>query len=125
MNSIANHRYSQVNHLNIGSLVRWVLLAFAFAACGLVFVYVKNQQHYLGEQTRKVERQILEIRASNEVLVAKISALSSRAELQRKLEHKLIALQPIQDPSIARLTAPTSAENDGLVRTAANGGMRP
>ena len=119
MNTSANRR-KQVNPIHVAPLFKWLTLAVIVAACGLLFVYVKNQQHLLGEQTRGVERQIREVTSYNEVLLARISALSSRAELQRKLSQGLIALQPIQDHSIARLTPPVTAENDGVLRTAAN-----
>jgi hypothetical protein len=115
----ANHR-TQINPLHLPSLVRWLLLALAFSACGLLFVYVKNQQHFLGDQTRKIERQIQEARAYNDVLLARISTLSSRTELQRKIAQHLITLQPIQDQYIARLTPPAAAADDGILRTAAN-----
>ncbi|MFZ4681995.1 MAG: hypothetical protein ACOYMS_05805 [Terrimicrobiaceae bacterium] len=120
MTLTAGHRSPHVNPIHLASLARWLLLAFAFSACGLLFVFVKNQQHSLGEQTRQVERQIREVRAHNEVLLARISTLSSRAELQRKLDQKFIALQPIHDTSIARLVPPAQAGNDGVLRTAAN-----
>lgn len=117
------HR-KQANPLQIAPLFRWLLFALALAACGLLYVYVKNQQHFLGEQTRKVEREIREMRTRNEVLLARVSALSSHAELQRKLDQGLIALQPIKDQNIARLTPPVAADKDGIVRTAANEGYR-
>ncbi|HRJ73777.1 MAG TPA: hypothetical protein PLS03_16260 [Terrimicrobiaceae bacterium] len=125
MNTATLHSRKQVNPIHIAPLFKWLTLAIMVAGCGLLFVYVKNQQHFLGEQTREVERQIREVRAHNEVLLARISSLTSRAELQRKLNQGLIALQPIQDHSIARLVPPTDAENDGVLRTAANERYRP
>ncbi len=125
MNTATFHSRKQVNPIHIAPLFKWLTLAIMVAGCGLLFVYVKNQQHFLGEQTREVERQIREVRAHNEVLLARISSLTSRAELQRKLNQGLIALQPIQDHSIARLVPPTDAENDGVLRTAANERYRP
>ena len=114
-----------VNPIHIAPLFKWLLIALMVGAAGLMFVYVKNQQHLLGSQTREVEGRIREMRAYNEVLLARISALSSRAELQRKLDRGVIALQAIQDTSIARLTPPANAERDGAIRTAANEGFRP
>lgn len=124
MTTTANRR-TRANPLHMASLARWLLLAAGLAICGLLFVYVKNQQHFLGAQTRKVEHQIREMRVRNEVLLAKISQLSSRAELLRKLAENVIVLEPIQDHSIARLIPPVTAEDDGLLRTAANEGSRP
>lgn len=123
--TLTANRRTQVNPIHIPSLVRWLLLATALGACGLLFVYVKNQQHSLGEQTRQIERQIREVRALNEVLLARISTLSSRAELHRKLEQKVIALMPIQDHSIARLIPPATAGADDVLRTAANERLGP
>lgn len=108
------------NPLHIAPLFRWLILAAMMGASGLIFVYVKNQQHQLGVKTREVERQIVEEKALNEVLLARISSLSSRAELMRKLQQGFIVLRPIQDNAIARLTPPGQAGAEGLARTAAN-----
>jgi hypothetical protein len=124
MSRTANRR-NQVNPLHLAPLARWLLLAVVVGACGLLFVYVKNQQHAIGEQTRQVEREIREARSHNEVLLARISALSSRAELQRKIGRHVIALRPIQDHRIARLIPPATAIEDGILRTVANGGVGP
>ena len=124
MTFTANRR-KQVNPIHIVPLFRWLLLALFVGGCGLLFVLVKNQQHFIGEQTRGAERQIRDIRAQNEVLLAKISSLSSRAELQRKLNQGFIALKPIQDHCIGRLGQPVIAERDGIVRTASNERFRP
>lgn len=113
-----------VNEIHIAPLFKWLTLALLVGVCGLAFVYVKNQQHMLGSRTREVEAKIREVRAYNEVLLARISALSSRAELQRKLDRKMIALEPISDTAIARLTPPAVAERDGAVRTASSKGFR-
>lgn len=115
-----SERSRRLNPLDIAPLFRWLLMALAIGVCGLMFVYVKNQQHQLGQATRDVERLIREERALNEVLLARISALSSRTELLRKLQQGAIALQPIQDHAIARLTPPMMAEADKILRTAAN-----
>lgn len=126
MNATATlNRRKQVNPVHIAPLARWMILALFIGGCGLMFVYLKNQQHAIGQQTREIEKQIMEARSQNEVLLARISALSSRAELQRKLAQGMISLSPIQDHAIARLTPPATAERDGILRTAANKEYRP
>jgi len=117
--------FTHSNPIHIAPLVRWLLVAVAFIGYGLVFVYVKNQQHQLGQATRVVERQIAEERATNEVLLARITTLSSRAALQRKLQQGEIALKPIAQNSIAMLTPPAEAGDDGILRTAAMDPIRP
>ena len=125
MPSSLSSRRKQANPLQIAPLFRWLLLALIVAGSGLLYVYIKNQQHFLGDQTRMVERNIREMRTRNEVLLARISALSSHAELQRKLDQGLITLVPIQNQSIARLSPPAVAEKDGILRTVDNERYRP
>ena len=113
-----------VNPIHIAPLFKWLMIALLVGSAGLGFVYVKNQQHLLGSQTREVEGKIREMRAYNEVLLARISALTSRSALQRKLDTGMIAMTTIKDTSIARLTPPGNADRDGGMRTAANEGFR-
>jgi hypothetical protein len=47
-----------------------------------------------------------------------VTELSSRRELQKKIDDKIIVMKPIQDNVIARLTPPASAVADGILRTA-------
>ena len=108
------------NELHITPIVKWETFALFICLSGLIFVYLKNQQHAIGDQTRRVEKQIAQVRAQNEVLLARVSVLSSRAALQRKLDGVVIVLREIQDNSIARLTPPVPAEEDGVLRTVAN-----
>jgi len=122
---MSTNRRKEVNQIQLGPLFKWLTLAVMIGGCGLLFVYVKNQQHTLGQETRKVELQIREVRSYNEVLLAKISQLSSRPALQRKLEQTMVALVPIQDNAIARLVPPATVGSDGLLRTAANERFRP
>lgn len=118
MTTATIHTPRNSNPILFAPLFRWILLAIFLCGYGLVFVYVKNQQHQLGRAIRSVEKQIVETRTLNEVLLARITALSSRAELQRKLHAGAIALVPIQDHCIARLLPPGSDDGSALVRTA-------
>jgi hypothetical protein len=113
-------RHRHPNPIHIAPLFRWILVLLALAGYGLLFVYVKNQQHQIGEATRVIERRIAEERVVNEVLLARITALSSRAELQRKLQQGAIDLQPIRDNCIARLSVPHTESGGAILRTASN-----
>jgi hypothetical protein len=110
---------SKPNPIHIAPLFRWMLIALALCAYGLAFVHVKNQQHLLGQGVREIERRLAEERAANETLLARISALSSRAELQRKLQQGFIALAPIPQHSIAVLAPPAEVTATGFARAAA------
>ena len=57
------NRRKQVNPVHLSSLIRWLLVAAFIGASGLFFVYIKNQQFALAEETRQVERRIANLRA--------------------------------------------------------------
>lgn len=112
------NRSRSKNSFPLRPLIPWMVLALLLLVAGLGFVVVKNQQHQIGQAIRQVERGIRDERAVNEVLVAQISRLSSRGELQRRVQEGLVALAPIQDHAIARLFPPTFDEEDQILRTA-------
>lgn len=123
MNTSPNRR-KQVNPVHFTSLVRWLVVALFCGSAGLFFVFIKNQQFALGEEIRQVERKIKEVRAANEVLLARVTELSSRRMLQQRIADGFISVKPIPDIAIARLVPPADAANDGVIRTAFNERLR-
>lgn len=111
---------STSNPIQAAKAAKFVALAFLIGALGLAYVYLKNQQFVLAEQIRKTERQIREVQSRNEVLLARVSELSSRPMLQKRVAEKFISVVSISGDKIARLTPPTTAEADGVLRTALN-----
>ena len=108
------------NPIQAPNLVKFVALAILLGAIGLAYVFVKNQQFVLAEQIRKTERQIRDVQSRNEVLIAKVTELSSRPMLQKRVSEKFIAVVAITGDKIARLTPPATAVADGVMRTAFN-----
>jgi hypothetical protein len=108
------------NPIQAAKLVKFVALAFLLGAIGLAYVFVKNQQFVLAEQIRKTERQIRDVQSRNEVLIAKVTELSSRPMLQKRVSEKFIAVVAITGDKIARLTPPATAVAGGVMRTAFN-----
>ena len=78
------NRRKQVNPVQLSSLIRWLLVAAFIGASGLFFVYIKNQQFALAEETRQVERRIANVRSQHETLLARVTELSSRRVLQQR-----------------------------------------
>lgn len=95
--------HTPVNDIPLLPILNWALFACVLGIWGLCYVYLKNQQHALGEKTRQTERAIAEMVSHNEVLSAQISSLTSHIALQKKLREGFIALAPIKDIHIARL----------------------
>ncbi len=118
------NRRKQVNPVHFTSLIRWLLVALFIGAGGLFYVYIKNQQFALAEEIRQVERRIANVRSQNETLLARVTELSSRRALQQRIAEGFIAMKPIQDNVIARLTPPAQATRDGVLRTAFNERVR-
>lgn len=108
------------NPIQAANLVKFVALAFLLGAIGLAYVFVKNQQFVLAEQIRKTERQIRDVQSRNEVLIARVTELSSRPMLQKRVSEKFIAVVAITGDKIARLTPPATAVAGGVMRTAFN-----
>lgn len=112
------------NPIQIGKALCYIATAVILGAVGLLYVNLKNQQFGLGEKIRVTERQIREVRAKNEVLIAKITELSSRRTLQQRASNGFIGVIPITGEKIARLSAPIPATQDGVLRTALNDSVR-
>ena len=108
------------NPVHIGKVVKYVTLVTVLLAVGLGYVYLKNRQFALGEEIRQTERKTRQFRAVNEVLLARVTELSSRGALQRHVVEGFISVVQITGDKIARLAPPTQATQDGILRTAFN-----
>lgn len=120
-----NHRHTQSsnrrranNGIEVPLLAQWLIVFFMIGLIGLFFVYLKNQQHALGEQTRMVEQKVNELHAHHDALIAKVTALTSRGALQRRLDEKYLDLVQIPETAIARTTPSHASEEDRIMRTA-------
>lgn len=112
------HKNQPAPSLNIGLLTRLLLFTALLAGTGLGFVYIKVQQHDLGEKTRKTEARISELRAFNQALRSELSTLTSHASLRKALGDGTIALVPVSDQFVARLTPVPGMSVDLSTQTA-------
>ncbi len=112
------------NPIQIGKILCVSTIVAILLGVGLGFVFLKNQQFAIGEQIRKTERKIQQIHAENEVLLAKVTELTSRPALQARVKSGYITVVNITSDKIARLTPPVQATEDGILRTAFNEASR-
>jgi len=112
------------NPIQIGKILCVSTIVAILLGVGLSFVSLKNKQFAIGEQIRQTERKIQQIRAENEVLLAKVTELTSRPALQARVKSGYIAVVNITGDKIARLTPPVQATEDGILRTAFNEASR-
>jgi hypothetical protein len=108
------------NPIQIGKILCVSSVVTILLAVGLGFVYIKNQQFAIGEQIRQTERKIQQVRAENDVLLAKVTELTSRPALQARVKSGYITVVNITSDKIARLTPPLQATEVGTLRTAFN-----
>jgi cell division protein FtsB len=108
------------NPIQIGKILCVSSIVTILLAVGLGFVYIKNQQFAIGEQIRQTERKIQQVRAENDVLLARVTELTSRPALQARVKSGYIAVVNITSDKIARLTPPVQATEVGTLRTAFN-----
>ena len=108
------------NPIQIGKILCVSAIVTTLLAVGLGFVYVKNQQFAIGEQIRQTERKNQQERAENDVLLAKVTELTSRPALHARVKSGYIAVVNITGDKIARLTPPAQATEAGTLRTAFN-----
>jgi hypothetical protein len=112
------NRRRDTNTIEAGGLVLGVGACLLIMITGLFYVYLKNQQHAVGDRLRVVSAQLREAEARNQACSAKITALTSRSALMHRLEEKYIELEAIRETAIARVTPGGPAEMDGELRTA-------
>jgi cell division protein FtsB len=108
--------------IKIASIFKVVLATAILAVSGLSYVYLKNQLHQYGEIQRRLERELTELRANNEVVRAQIAQLSSRVVLEKKLAKDSLGLVPIANDQIVRLNQRHDTVGDAL-RVVSNRGF--
>ncbi|MGA8659027.1 MAG: hypothetical protein WB586_23095 [Chthoniobacterales bacterium] len=100
--------------IRVTSILQVVVSTAILAAAGLFYVYLKNQLHQYGDIQRRLERELIELRADNEVVRAQIASLSSRVVLEKKLAKDSLGLVPIASDQVVRLNQRHDGVGDAL-----------
>jgi hypothetical protein len=118
-------RRKTFNSIQAASLARWIVLTVFVALTGLIYVYLSIQLHRLGDQQNRLEKELAGLRNQNEVAAGQITALTSRAALQRRLKEGYLKMIPIAEQNIVRLNAPTHSPEEDAIQPVVNEQMRP
>lgn len=110
----------QFNVINAASLARWIVITAFVAVTGLIYVYLTVQLYHLGDRKKELERQLVNVRAENDVAQVQIAALTSRSALQRRLKEGYLKMIPIAEQSIVRLNTPAGEPAENAVQPVAN-----
>ena len=107
-------RRKQFNALNAASLARWIVITAFLAVTGLIYVYFTVQLYHLGDQKKKLEVELTNIRSEIDVANVQIAALTSRAALERRLKEGYLKMIPIAEQNIVRLNPPAARGEDAI-----------
>ncbi len=110
----------QFNTINAASLARWIVITAFVAVTGLIYVYLTVQLYHLGDRKKELERQLVNVRAENDVAQAQIAALTSRSALQRRLKEGYLKMIPIAEQSIVRLNTPAEVPGENAIQPVVN-----
>jgi preprotein translocase subunit SecY len=108
------------NRLQISKILVTLITLIIVGVAAVFYVSLKIEQHALGEHVLESERVVRELRSQNQDLTSRIASLSSRVALRSRIDSGFVALIPVQNTAIARLSPPAVATADGVLRTAAN-----
>ena len=113
-------RQKQFNAINAASLARWIVITSFLAVAGLIYVYVNVQLYQLGDQKKKLEVELTNIRSEIDVASVQVAALTSRSALQRRLKEGYLKMVPIAEQNIVRVTPPTGTNGEDAIRPVSN-----
>ena len=113
-------RRKQFNAINAASLARWLLITGFLAATGLIYVYLTVQLYGLGDQKKKLEVELTNVRSEIDLANGQRAALTSRVALERRLKEGYLKMIPIAERDIVRLTAPTGTAGEDAIQPVSN-----
>ena len=113
------------NALPLGPLMRWLVLVVFVGLLGLCYVHMKHKLKVDGDRCRDLEVALEGIEEKLLVANNEIMRLTSRPELERRRQERLIELIPVQDSRLNRLRVQTTALVAQPVERGANGEVLP
>ena len=97
------------NHLPLGAIMRWAVLAVLTGVLGLCYVHMKHKLKVDGDRCRDLEHAVADLDEKIKVAGNEIMRLTSRPALERRRQEGLIEMIPVQDSRLTRLRVHTSA----------------
>jgi cell division protein FtsL len=113
-------RRKTFNSVNAASLARWIVVTAFLALTGLIYVYLTLQLYHQGDEKKKLENELANLRTQNDVASVQIAALTSRAALQQRLKEGYLKMIPIAEQNIVRLNAVRPPRPEDTLQPVAN-----
>lgn len=91
------------NHLPLGAIMRWAVLAVLTGVLGLCYVHMKHKLKVDGDRCRELEARVADLDERLKITGNEIMRLTSRPELERRRQEGFIKMIGVQDARLQRL----------------------
>ena len=105
---MAKNRRHQSAAIRFGPAVKAFLLCLFIGGSGVGYVWQKNQIYELGQQIRKSEMRLTDLRNQNKKLRDQFAMLQTPAMLDQRVRELNLGLVPAQPGQILRLPEPSA-----------------
>src|SRR5579883_39787 len=103
---MARNRKNQSAAIRFGLAVKVCLICLAIGGSGIGYVWQKNQIYDLGQQMRRREARVQELREQNDKLRKQLATLLSPRFLDQRAKELKLGLVPPQPSQVLRLAEP-------------------
>jgi hypothetical protein len=103
---MARNRKNQSAAIRFGPALKAFLLCSTIVCCCIGYVWQKKQIDELGQQMRKREARLLELREQNDKFKKQLAMLVSPRILDQRVKELKLGLVPPQPAQVWRLTEP-------------------
>ncbi len=95
---MSRNRVKNSQSLHWMGVIKWVLIAGLLSGLGLFYMFSKNQNLHLAEETHKLRLELDGIQKRNEVLALDLEEMKSMSLLKKRLVEMHSNLVPWNDP---------------------------
>src|SRR5882672_11859053 len=108
---MAKNRRFQAASIRFAPALKAFLLCLLIGGSGVGFVWQKNQIYELGQQIKKRELRLADLRDQNEKLQRQLAMLRSPAALEARIKELNLGLVPPQRAQVRSLQEPQPEEH--------------
>lgn len=108
---MAKNRRAESAAVRFGPAIKALLLCFLIGGASIGYVWEKNQLHYWGEQIKKAENRLNELRVQNKMRADQLAALTSPVALDARVKRMNLGLVQPSLSQVVRLVEDSDYAN--------------
>ncbi len=108
---MAKNRRAESAAVRFGPAIKAFLLCFLIGGSAIGYVWEKNQIHYWGEQIKKAENRLNELRTLNKIRADQLAALTSPVALDLRVKRMNLGLVQPSLSQVLRLVEESEFAN--------------